>query len=197
MVKFFNDNRKRLFSKEVFFAFVFAQFIFVIAFSGYRAWLNSSAGCVACHANRQKLARLGYPQFYITPEMVARQSHHPNVTCRDCHLGNGRTDNMEKAHKGMLKALLIGYNGKVLNRRDVFSGALLPTGTDSIRMMLPKLRAPDGKLYVNPEVRNLLWQDRNPVTFNFDPSIARKTCGRPSCHPDQLKQFLTTDMGTN
>ncbi len=172
------------------------QFFLVIGYSGYRAWLNTSEGCVKCHSDRQKLERLGYPGLYVTQAMVERQSHHPNVTCRDCHLGNGRTDNMKKAHKGMLKALFISAAGRLIPRRDVLAGPLVPSGVDRIRGLLPKIEY-DGKLYPNPEVRNILWQDRNPVTFNFDPSIARKTCGRPSCHPDQLKQFLTTDMGTN
>ncbi|MDA8171951.1 MAG: hypothetical protein M0Z48_09040 [Nitrospiraceae bacterium] len=188
---------RRFFSREIILALFFIQFFIVIAVSGYRAWLNSSAECVACHGNREKLAKLGYPEFYVTPEIVARQSHHPNVTCRDCHLGNGRARDMREAHKGMLKALFIGYNGSVLNRRDVLPSALLPTGPAGIRELLPKVKSPDGKLYVNPEVRDLLWQDRNPVTLNFDPEIAKKTCGKSSCHPDELKQFVTTDMGSN
>jgi len=196
-VKVFNSRHiKRLFTKEVILGFLALQFFLVIAVSGYKAWLNSSAECVACHGNRGKMARLGYPELYVTPEMVARQSHHQNVTCRDCHLGNGRAGNADEAHKGMLKALFIGYDGHVLKRRDVLSGALLPTGPAGIRQLLPKVKY-KGRLYVNPEVRNLLWQDRNPKTLNFDPSIAEKTCSKPSCHPDQLKQFETTDMGSN
>ncbi len=188
---------KRSFSKEFLLVLVVAQFFIVLSISGYKAWQNTSEGCISCHANREKLAKLGYPEFYITPEMVARQSHHENVTCRDCHLGNGRAKNMKDAHKGMLKALFIGYDGKVLNRRDILPGALVPTGPFGIRDLLPKIKSPDGKFYVNPEVRNLLWQDRNPGTLDFDPEIVQKTCGQPSCHPEQLKQFETSDMGAD
>ncbi|MEJ2725279.1 MAG: hypothetical protein P8175_11685, partial [Deltaproteobacteria bacterium] len=196
-MKVFNScHIKRIFTKEVHFGFLALQFFLVIAASGYKAWLNSSAGCVACHGNREKIARLGYPQLYVTPELVARQSHHQNVPCRDCHLGNGRAGSADEAHKGMLKALFIGYEGNVLKRRDVLSGALLPAGPAGIRQLLPKVRYKGG-LYVNPEVRNLLWQDRNPKTLNFDPEIAKRTCAKPSCHPQQLQQFETTDMGAN
>ena len=183
-------------AKKALLAFFLLQFFLVIGVSGYRAWLNSSEGCIKCHSDRQKLVRLGYPGLFVTPAMVEKQSHHPNVTCRDCHLGNGRTGDMKKAHKGMLKALFISADGNVVPRRDVLAGALVSSGNDKIRALLPKILF-NGKLYPNPEIRNVLWQDRDPVTFNFDPGIAKKTCGRPSCHPDQLKQFITTDMGTN
>ncbi|MDA8168421.1 MAG: cytochrome c3 family protein [Nitrospiraceae bacterium] len=159
----------------------------------YRAWLDSSAECVACHGDREKLARLGYPELYVTPGMVEKESNHPNVTCRDCHLGNGRAKDPDEAHKGMLKAMFISEAGEVLNRAALYKKALVPTGSDHIREMLPK--GPDG--YVLPEVRNLLWQDRNPRTFNFDPAIAAKTCGKPDCHPQELAQFRTSIMGRN
>lgn len=189
-------NLKRIATREVLLGFFAIQFFLVIVVCGYKAWLNLSAGCVACHGNREEMARLGYPELYVTPEMVAKQSHHRNVTCRDCHLGNGRAEKADEAHQGMLKALFIGYDGNVLKRKDVLSGPLLPTGAAGIRALLPKVGAKD-RLYVNPEVRNLLWQDRNPKTLNFDPAIAKKTCAKSSCHPLQLQQFETTDMGAN
>ncbi|MDA8387713.1 MAG: hypothetical protein M0Z58_03475 [Nitrospiraceae bacterium] len=182
--------------KRAVLGFIFIQFFIVIGFSGYKAWQNTSKGCIKCHSNRQELAKLGYPELYVTPAMVARQSHHANATCRDCHLGNGWTDNMKKAHEGMLKALFISDTGGLVPRTKVLKGALVPGGDDKIRALIPKVEY-DGQLYANPEVRNILWEDRNPETFNFDPDLAKKSCGRPSCHPDQLKQFITTDMGTN
>ncbi len=183
--------------KNALLVFLALQFFVVLAASGYKAWQNTSEGCIKCHSNRKELAKLGYPEFYITQEMVEKQSHHTNITCRDCHLGNGRANNMKDAHKGMLKALFIGYDGKVLNRRDVLPGPLVPTGPFGIRDLLPHVRSADGKLYVNPEVRNLLWQDRNPDTLDFDPEIVKKTCGKPGCHPEELKQFETSDMGAD
>ncbi len=163
------------------------QFVLITSFLGYRNYKDTDAGCVACHGNKEKMQSLGYPQFYMTREMVERESNHPNVRCHECHLGDGRATETDKAHKGMLKVILVNEAGDVLNRKNVAPGQLLPHGTDRIRELLPE----------NTDVRNVLWHDRNPETLNFDPEIARKTCGRSNCHPQELKQFKTTIMATN
>ncbi len=163
------------------------QFVLITSFLGYRNYKDTDAGCVACHGNKEKMQSLGYPQFYMTREMVERESNHPNVRCHECHLGDGKATETDKAHKGMLKVILVNEAGDVLNRKNVAPGQLLPHGTDRIRELLPE----------NTDVRNVLWHDRNPETLNFDPEIARKTCGRSNCHPQELKQFKTTIMATN
>lgn len=163
------------------------QFILIIFFLGYRYYNDTDAGCVACHANKDKMQSLGYPQFYMTREMVERESNHPNVKCHECHGGDGRAKETEKAHKGMLKAILIDEAGNVLVRKKIAPGPLLPHGTDRIRELLPE----------HGGVRNILWHDRDLETFNFDPKIAEKTCGKSNCHPQELKQFITTVMATN
>jgi hypothetical protein len=173
-------NKKTLF-------FLILQFILIILLLGYRDYRDTDIGCVNCHADKEKMRSLGYPQFYMTRETVEEESKHPNVKCHECHLGDGRASEAEKAHKGMLKALLVNESGDILERKKVAPGPLLPHGQDRIREMLPE----------NSEVRNLLWHDRNPETLNFDPEIAKKTCGRANCHPQELKQFSTTIMGTN
>jgi hypothetical protein len=119
--------------------------------------------------------------------MVEKESNHPRVQCHECHLGDGRAKETEKAHRGMLRALFLGDSGELLERKKVAPQPLLPHGSDRIRELLPP----------NPEVRNVLWQDRNPDTLNFDPAIAQQTCGKPSCHPEELKQFRTTTMAAN
>lgn len=163
------------------------QFVLIISFLGYKSYNDTDKGCVACHADKKRMQSLGYPQFYMTREMVEKQSNHPNVKCHECHLGDGRATEADKAHKGMLKAILIDEAGNVLNRKEVAPAPLLPHGTDRIRELLPE----------NTDVRNILWHDRNPETFNFDPDIAKKTCGKSNCHPQELKQFRTTIMATN
>lgn len=172
------------------------QFLLVITVLGYRAWRDTSVECIRCHADKEKMTKLGYPQFYVTQETVEKESKHPNVKCHECHLGNGRAKDPDNAHRGMLKVLLINHEGNVLKRKDVYPNALLPAGDDKIRQMLPKIEK-HGQLWPHPEVRNVLWHDRDPVTFNFDPNIARKTCGKSGCHPEELKQFKTTIMATN
>ncbi|HET6516203.1 MAG TPA: hypothetical protein VFG09_13665 [Thermodesulfovibrionales bacterium] len=173
-------NRRTLF-------FFVLQFVLVISFLGYRSYKDSSAGCVACHGNKEKLQSLGYPQFYITQEMVERESNHPNVKCRECHLGDGRAMDTKQAHEGMLRPLFLSESGEILERKRVAPEALLPHGQDRIRELLPQ----------NSIVRNILWHDRDPKTLNFDPEIAAKTCGKANCHPQELKQFRTTIMATN
>jgi hypothetical protein len=163
------------------------QFVAVVSFFGYQAWCDSSAECVRCHGDRETMTRLGYPQFHMTRQMVEKESRHPNVTCRDCHLGNGRATDAARAHEGMLRPLFVGYNAQVLDRKKVAPEALVPRGDDAIRSLMP----------ASSGVRNVLWHDRDPVTFNFDPEIARTTCGKSNCHPEQVKQFTTTIMATN
>jgi hypothetical protein len=172
------------------------QFFLLAAFLSHRSWKDTDIECVRCHSDKQKLTELGYSQFHVTSEMAQKESRHPYVKCHECHLGNGRAKEANEAHKGMLKALLIDDKGAVLKRKEIYPQSLLPSGDDAIRKMLPKVNI-NGELWPHPEVRSVLWHDRNSVTFNFDPAIAAKTCGKSGCHPDQLKQFKNTIMGTN
>ena len=73
------------------------------------------------------------------------------------------------------------------------SNKLVPSGTDRLREMLPRLA--DGSL--DYDVGTLLWHDRNTMTLGYDPAIAEKTCGKSGCHADQVKQFDTSVMGAN
>ncbi len=175
---------------------VLLQALVVFTFLGYTSWSDTSKGCVQCHSNKALLEKAGYPQFYVTEEMVETQSRHPHIQCRDCHLGNGREDDKDRAHEGMLKALLVGWNGELIDRFDYSRDPIIPTGENRINELLPKVEE-DGELEVIYELRNLLWHDRDPVTFNFDPEIARKTCSKSKCHPNELEQFKKTIMGRN
>lgn len=167
--------------------FLLLQFVLIVSFLGYRNYKDTDVGCVSCHGDKERMRSLGYPQFYMTREMVEKESNHPNVKCHECHLGDGRSMDIGKAHKGMLKGLLVNEAGDILERKKVAPQSLLPHGTDRIRELLPE----------NTDVRNILWHDRNPETLNFDPKIAKKTCGRSNCHPHELEQFSSTIMGTN
>ncbi len=172
------------------------QLVLIVTVLGYGAWKDTSVECLRCHGDREKMTRLGYPQFYMTQEMVVKESKHPNVKCHECHLGDGRADDPDKAHRGMLAVLLVDDRGAVLKRKSVYPQALIPRGSDKIRQMLPQIEQ-NGEFTPRPEVRNVLWHDRDPETFNFDPAIAEKTCGKSQCHPEELKQFRTTIMGAN
>ena len=175
---------------------IILQAALVLAFSGYSAWKRSSIECVRCHSDRKKMKELKHPEFFVTKELVEKQSNHPFVECRECHLGNGRAKDKDKAHEGMLKMLIVGDDGTLKDREDHYPYALGPTGSERIWELLPKIEI-DGELWHIPGVRNILWHDRDPETFNFDPGIAKKTCAKPKCHPDQLDQFSASIMGRN
>lgn len=162
------------------------QFLFIVSLLGYRSWKNSDLECVRCHSDKDKMTKLGFPELFVTKEMVEKESRHPNVKCIECHLGDGRAKDQDKAHKGMLKAILIDHNGNILNRKNILHDALLPKNGNGIRQML-----------LDPNIRNVLWHDRDIETFGFDPSIAKKTCGKSGCHPEELRQFKRTTMATN
>jgi hypothetical protein len=161
------------------------QFLMVVSFLGYKAWKNSDLECVRCHSDKDRMTKAGFPELHVTREIVEKESKHPNVKCIECHLGDGRARDTEKAHEGMLKAILIGHDGNAIRRKDILKGALLPRNS-GIRQML-----------LDPEIRNVLWHDRDPETLGFNPSIAKKTCGKSGCHPEELGQFRKTIMATN
>ena len=168
------------------------QLVLLLAFLHYYSGYQSSERCVSCHADKERMRSLGYPQFVMTREQVQKESRHPNTECRDCHLGNGLSDDPDAAHKGMLKLIVLDNDLNVVPRKGLVK-QLLPSGPDRLRAMLP--RDESGELIY--EVGTLLWHDRDPVTLGYDPAIARKTCGKAACHPDQVKQFDTSVMASN
>ena len=155
------------------------QAVIIISYSGYHSWKKSSVECVRCHSDRKKLAELGYPEFYVTPKMVAEQSKHTTAECRDCHLGNGRAKDMDKAHRGMLKMLIVGDEAELKQRKVFYPSPLQPTGEDRLFELIPKMET-DGGFRYPYEVRTILWHDRNPESYNFDPDLAQKTCAKSS-----------------
>ena len=136
------------------------------------------------------------PNFILRPKMVAEQSKHTTAECRDCHLGNGRATDKDKAHKGMLKMLVVGDEAELKQRKVFYPDPLQPTGENKLFELIPKMAA-DGGFRFPFEVRTILWHDRNPETYNFDPELAQKTCAKSGCHQEAFKQFRTTLMGTN
>jgi hypothetical protein len=138
------------------------------------------------------MEKLGYPEFAMTREQVQKESRHPNTECRDCHLGNGLSDDPARAHAGMLKLIVLDNDLNIIPRKGHVK-QLLPSGDDRVRNMLPRLA--DGEL--DFDVGTLLYHDRNLNTLGYDPALAEKTCGKSNCHPDEVKQFQTSVMASN
>ncbi|MCX8030967.1 MAG: hypothetical protein N3A59_05230 [Thermodesulfovibrionales bacterium] len=172
------------------------QFLIIVGSLGYKTWKERGDECIKCHSDMEKITKLGYPQFYVTDDMIKKETKHLNIKCQDCHLGNPRAKEPAKAHEGMLSIILVSEEGEKLKRIETYPYKLIPSGEDKIRNMLPQVEY-DGKLHPHPQVRNVLWHDRDPITFNYDPTITKKTCGRSGCHPSEMKQFHTTIMATN
>lgn len=168
------------------------QLVVVILFLSFSSGYRSSDRCVQCHADTKKMKRLGYPQFVMTREQVQKEARHPNTECRDCHLGNGLANDPKGAHKGMLRLLVLDYNFSPVQRKGLVR-QLLPSGDERQYALLPKRL--DGSL--NYDVGTILYHDRDPATYGYDPGIAEKTCGKSACHPEEVKQFSTSVMGSN
>ncbi len=173
-------------------AILLVQLALVLLFLYFYSNYQSSDRCVACHADKAKMAALGHPEFVMTREQVQKEARHPNTECRDCHLGNGLSNDPATAHKGMLKLIVLDNNFDIMSRRGHVR-QLLPSGNDRQRNMLPRL----ANGWLDYDVGTLLWHDRSPVTLGYDPAIAQKTCGKSSCHPEEVKQFSTSIMGAN
>ncbi len=173
-------------------AVLLIQLAVVLLFIAFYTGYQSSDKCVRCHADKEKMADLGYPEFFMTREQVQKESRHPNTECRDCHLGNGLSDVPDTAHKGMLKLIVLDNDLNIMPRKGHVK-QILPSGRDRQREMLPHLA--DGSL--DYDVGTLLWHDRNTLTLGYDPAIAQRTCGKSSCHPEEVKQFATSIMGAN
>lgn len=173
-------------------AILVAQLVLVLLFISFYSNFHSSDRCVSCHADKNRMTELGYPEFVMTRAQVQKESRHPNTECRDCHLGNGLSDDPARAHAGMLKLIVLDNDLNIMPRKGHVK-QLLPSGDDRQRNMLPRLA--DGEL--DDDVGTLMYHDRNPVTFGYDPAIASRTCGKSACHPDQVKQFDTSVMASN
>lgn len=185
----------RFFGSKVGFAILLTQTVLTILFLNSYSKYHGSEGCLSCHADKKRIEELGYPQFYVTREQVQKETKCLGSECRDCHLGNGGARDADSAHKGMLRPILIDWKTEIIPRKDILP-ELLPTGDDRMRAMLPKIEF-RGKLTANPEVATILYHDRNRETFGYDPEIAKKTCGRSNCHPQEVRQFNHTIMGSN
>ena len=167
----------------------------IVFFLGYRALGDTSAGCVLCHADKGRLEKLNASWAYVTDEAVRRESRHSTILCRDCHLGNGRSDDKNTAHRGMLKMLIVSDNTTLMDRREGYPYGLSQTGDDRLTALMPKKHK--GSRWVPFPVRNILWHDRSAVTLDYDPQIISKTCGKSGCHPEEMKQFGSSSMGAN
>lgn len=158
---------------------------------------SSADSCIQCHGNSSAMAGLGFPQYFMNDETVREQTHMP-ASCSDCHLGNPEEPSKNKAHQGLLSVRIADPKFNVMSREGMKAadreswGRLTPAGDNPATQLLPK-KVVDGKVRDNPAYNLVLWQDKNPGTFAFNPVLAEKTCGK--CHKDTVQKFLKSPMG--
>jgi len=188
-------NISDLFRKPLTVVILLLQFGAVVGLSAWYRTTQTSEGCLYCHADREKMAKDGFPDMYMTQAQVERESAHPGVTCRDCHLGDGKSLDKDEAHDGMLRPLLVDRDSELLDRPKHMM-SLMPSGDDPLYAVFPKFEE-DGELYPDGNVFTILWHDRDTETLGYDRSISERTCGKKGCHPMEVEQFGDTHMGGN
>lgn len=148
--------------------------------------------CTFCHTDLLRMTDLGYPEFYFDLTTLQAETGMP-ATCTDCHLGNPDDFTIDGAHTGLVSLLVMrGQYRDIVRRKDVTGPEYdLVRSIQSIR--LSNTNDPRYRLQVQSPFHMLLWHDRNLTTASWNPDISMQTCGR--CHPAQVAEFNTTEMG--
>ncbi|KIH75686.1 hypothetical protein SAMN05660860_03081 [Geoalkalibacter ferrihydriticus] len=111
---------------------------------------DPASSCVACHGDRERMRALGAESMYLDPQRLDEQIGMGGVpTCVDCHLGNPRAFDKDRAHAGMFEAVL-PLSGR-RERRALGEG---------------------------PRVAALRWHDRELLQLIYRPGLTTNTCVR-------------------
>ncbi len=158
---------------------------------------NAKSTCVKCHSNKELLKKLGAPQMYMDPAKVDEEVNMAGEpTCVDCHLGNNKTMDMKKAHKGMLKPFYaaIGKHHKYqyIDRSVTNYDRILPRGKKRFAVLMRKPTKEAKEKYGIKKLMQLFYHDRDTATFAFNIKIAEKTCGK--CHEEEVNDYKHTSM---
>ncbi len=158
---------------------------------------DAKSTCVKCHSDRELLKKLGAPQMYMDPAKVDEEVNMAGEpTCVDCHLGNNRTMDMEKAHRGLLKPFYaaIGKHHKYqyIDRSVTNYDRILPKGKKRFAVLMRKPTNEAKKKYGIKKLLQLHYHDRDTATFAFNIKIAEKTCGK--CHEEEVNDYKHTSM---
>jgi hypothetical protein len=152
----------------------------MVTFLGYQSWMDSSIECVRCHSDRNAWSSLAIRNI-LSRRKWSKKRVASQCKCRDCHLGNGRATDPDKAHEGMLTAFYINHEGDAVKRKLLSKKPLLREGNDHIREMLPQVRE-NGVLTTHPEVRNVLGTNRTRRPSTSIRRLQRKL-RQVRCHP--------------
>ncbi|HMK42531.1 MAG TPA: cytochrome c3 family protein [Dissulfurispiraceae bacterium] len=165
------------------------------------AWYSDAAAaaesCVDCHEQKEHMEQSGYPQFHFLMTNIARQTK-MTASCSQCHLGNPSAAAKKEAHEGLLRVWAVDRKGTAISRDgmppDALAGwkSIAGRGRERSTLILPKIDAA-GRITDNPSYPFMLWHDKNPGTYAFNPGLAGRTCGQ--CHAETVRGFLKSPMG--
>jgi hypothetical protein len=158
---------------------------------------DPASSCVKCHGQQETMRQLGAEEMCLDPAQVDKEVNMGGKpTCADCHLGDPKALEKDKAHTGMLRPLLMVLGpdraGQAMSRTELGLQPLLPRGK-GVSAMIPE---PDPELTWRAgvtSIKGIFWHDRDPKTFYFSPDIARKTCG--TCHGKEVSDYNHSGMG--
>ncbi|NVN93419.1 MAG: cytochrome C [Desulfuromonadales bacterium] len=162
-----------------------------IIIAGNSLVVEASDSCSECHGNRQRMESLGSGPFTVTGQDVEAQTRMP-AGCSECHLGDPTAKEEEKAHKGMVRLLVVSKKGFAA----VTSARHYPLsyGTNPMNRLYT-VTEKNGKLVKETSVAAISWHDKKIDTLSQDFEVIEKTCGR--CHPKEFDQFSRSTMATN
>ncbi len=153
---------------------------------------EAANGCLACHGDGVKMAKLGFAHFAVTQKEVEAQSG-MQADCNQCHLGNPDAADKEKAHQGLARLLVVRKKGLAADLATPRAYPLQYGSNPMNKLYVATDR--DGKKTRDADVAAVSWHDKRTDTLTQDFAVLRKTCG--ACHPQQFEEFSKSAMGTN
>jgi len=165
--------------------------VLLILVAGSAIRSEAADGCLDCHGNRQQMESSGYGHFAVTGREIEAQTHMP-ASCSQCHLGNPEAKQKDKAHKGMVRLLVVARKGfTVITTARRFP---LEYGTNPANRLYIAAEK-DGKRVKDSSVAALSWHDKKVDSLSQDFAVMGKTCG--ACHRKEFDEFSRSTMGTN
>ncbi|GAW91083.1 hypothetical protein [Calderihabitans maritimus] len=145
------------------------------------------SSCVSCHGDKEAMEKAGFPEFYITNEMVVKQSRMPGVKCEDCHLGNPKATDKTEAHEGLLRDMVIGVS-KTYKMEPTDDTVVIGVRSDNdVNKLLPSIEG--------IKVLGLVYGLKEKGLLTYDPELAQRTCGK--CHEKEVTEYNATPMASS
>ncbi len=157
----------------------------------FTRFADASDSCVTCHSDAKRMSDLGATALTITGQEIEKQSGMP-AGCSDCHLGKPDELELDQAHDGLARLLVVRKNGLMVDPR--LHTLPLQYGTNPINRIFIGTDK-NGTVTRDAAVAALSWHDKRTDTLTQDFEVMKKTCGK--CHENEFAEFSKSTMGTN